>query len=78
MDEAQQERFKAAVQRKKEEARARSEQHPSTGFPDDADEEAKRLAAEQERELRRETRTQGDVRASNTGHGKKTADKWNQ
>lgn len=78
MDETQQERFKAAVERKKEEAQARSEQHPPTGFPDAADEEAKRLQAEQERELRRGTRSQGDARASNTGHGKKTADKWNQ
>jgi hypothetical protein len=78
VDETQQERFKAAVERKKDEAQARWERHPTTGTRDVADEEAKRLQAEQERELRRGTRTQGDARASNTGHGKKTADKWNQ
>ena len=78
MDETQQERMRAAVERKKQEAQARAERHPRTGFPDPADEEAKRLQAEEERELRRGGSGQADPRAKNSGHGKKTADKWNQ
>jgi hypothetical protein len=61
----QSERMRRAVERKEAEARERSE--------------ATRLAAE-EASLIGSDRTQDDLdpRAKNSGHGKKTADKWNQ
>lgn len=78
MDEVQQERMKAAVERKKEESRVRSQQPPQGGVPDRAEEEAKRIRAEEEREMRRGTRNQADARTKSTIHGQTTADKWNQ
>jgi hypothetical protein len=56
--EAQQQRMRDAVDRKNEEARARSEEE-SIAAPD-------------------RQQDQQSVRAKNSGHGKKTADKWNQ
>ena len=57
-DEKQRERMREAVDRKAEEARARSEQ--GSLVADDRQQD------------------QLSVRAKNSGHGKKTADKWNQ
>jgi hypothetical protein len=63
--EQQQERFKRAVEEKSAEAR----------------EQARAASAEAENEqLDAHERPQGDVdpRAKSSGHGQKTADKWNQ
>lgn len=59
------EQFRHAVERRAEESREESE--------------ASRMEAEQRR-LNSAARQpeQGSVRAKNSGHGKKTADKWNQ
>jgi hypothetical protein len=54
----QQQRFRQAVDRKAQDARARAEEE-SIDAP----------ARQQD---------QASVRAKNSGHGKKTADKWNQ
>jgi hypothetical protein len=54
----QQERMREAVDRKNQEARARSEEQSIVA--DDRQQD------------------QLSVRAKNSGHGKKTADKWNQ
>jgi hypothetical protein len=61
----QSERMREAVERKSAEARERAQ--------------ATRLAAE-ERSLEANDRQQDQLspRAKNSGHGKKTADKWNQ
>jgi hypothetical protein len=56
--EQQQERIRDAVDRKNEEARARSEEESIVAHDRQQD--------------------QLSVRAKNSGHGKKTADKWNQ
>ena len=56
--ERQQERMREAVDRKNEEARARSEAESLVGHDRQQD--------------------QLSVRAKSSGHGKKTADKWNQ
>ncbi len=74
MDREQQERFREAVDRKAEEAEARSKtgaQHPRTG---DADPES------QAEGLASTGYTQDDfsVRDKNSQKGKVTADKWNQ
>lgn len=73
-DERQLEQFGEAVEQKKEEAKRRSE---ATGPPEAP--EGTSLPDEQD-PLVEQGRTQDvrDVRAKNTGHGKKTADKWNQ
>jgi hypothetical protein len=74
MEKDQLERFGEAVEEKKEEAKQRSEatgdQHPPAADADPTYPDPK---------LDR-TREQGepDPRAKNSGHGKKTADKWNQ
>jgi hypothetical protein len=75
MDEQQQERFAQAVERRKEEAERRSREHRPAGHG--GGEEA---IPSLEDELRSAARTQDDLdpRAKNSGHGKKTADKWNQ
>jgi hypothetical protein len=70
-DEKQLERFRQAVEEKNEDARERSEGAPpatENGVP------------EEEPELHEPGRPQDtrDERAKNSGHGKKTADKWNQ
>jgi hypothetical protein len=74
-DERQQEQFKDAVERKGEEARQRSEQ----GGAPEGIEPAGGVQGDQE-SLTEHGRPQ-DVRSprdKSSGHGKKTADKWNQ
>ena len=76
MDEQQRQAFEQAVERKNEDAKAKAvanQPHPA------ADTEASGLPLE-ESPLVEDGRTQDvrDVRAKNSGHGKKTADKWNQ
>jgi hypothetical protein len=70
-DEKQLARFRQAVEEKNEGARERSEAAPQAadgGLP------------EEQPELHEQGRPQDtrDERAKNSGHGKKTADKWNQ
>jgi hypothetical protein len=70
------ERFREAVDRKSEEARARSEspgREPDRSFDPDA-------VTGEERSLTERGRPQDvySVRDKNVGKGKKTADKWNQ
>jgi hypothetical protein len=72
-DERQLDRFGEAVEQKKEEAKRRSEQpqpEPADGASIQGDQDT----------LIEHGRTQDvrDERKKNTGHGKKTADKWNQ
>jgi hypothetical protein len=65
--------FREALERKKQESKERSEQNPAQSPP--------RSGIEPEQAPRVEDgRTQDarDPRKKNTGHGKKTADKWNQ
>jgi hypothetical protein len=50
--------------------------HPDK--PDAADEELIRARAEEEQIAKRGSDDDISVRAKPTGHGKKTADKWNQ
>ena len=76
MDEQQRQAFEQALERKNEEAQAKAvanQPHP----PADADVEGLPL---EESPMIEDNRTQDvrDVRAKNSGHGKKTADKWNQ
>jgi hypothetical protein len=70
-DEKQLARFRQAVDDKNEEALRRSE----GGTPP-----AQAEVAEEQPELHESGRPQDtrDERAKNSGHGKKTADKWNQ
>jgi hypothetical protein len=74
MDDDQQQRFARAVERKKEEARAASHNAPGPG-----DRGGEVTEAEQA-PLHEPGRSQDvrSVRDKNSGHGKKTADKWNQ
>ncbi len=72
-DDKQLARFRQAVEDKNEEARERSEAGGAPtahGSPVDGD----------QADLTEQGRTQDtrDPRAKNSGHGKKTADKWNQ
>ena len=73
MDQGQFERFGEAVEQKKEESKRRSEE-PGREAHDGAD-----VQSDQD-SLTDPGRTQDvrDERKKNTGHGKKTADKWNQ
>ena len=75
MDPTQDERFREAVERKKAEAKERSEQRPpeaSPGAPDAAEEvQASRVEAGRPQDT-------FSIRDKNAGKGKKTADKWNQ
>jgi hypothetical protein len=74
MDDEQQQRFAEAVERKKQEAdaaaRGEHDQNPSGST----------VSAGEQASLVEHGRTQdvADPRAKNSGHGKKTADKWNQ
>ena len=73
MDDDQMERFGEAVEQKKQESKERSEQtRQEPGDPSG-------IEGDQET-LTEHGRTQDvrDERKKNTGHGKKTADKWNQ
>jgi hypothetical protein len=74
MDDDQQQRFERAVERKKEEALAASHQAPGPGSRGSGASEA------EQPELHDTGRPQDvrSVRDKNSGHGKKTADKWNQ
>ena len=74
MDEEQHEQFQAAVERKRAESKAAAEHdgHPDTSGEDAIPEEQQSLI---ERGRPQDSR---DPRAKNEGHGKKTADKWNQ
>jgi hypothetical protein len=65
MDEQQKEAFKAAVDRKKQQAEAASHQD---GPPPESH---SGVTGNQRRD-------EQDARAKNSGHGQKTADKWNQ
>ncbi len=68
-------RFREAVDRKSAESEAASE---ATGSPGGS---ASPVTAEDEQAPRIETGRPQDVRSArdkNSGHGKKTADKWNQ
>lgn len=76
MDEQEQqlERFGEAVERKKEEAKARSEetgQQHAHGSAVDGDQPGPTIDPAYEQDVR-------SPRDKNSGHGKKTADKWNQ
>jgi hypothetical protein len=73
MDEQQFERFGEAVEQKKEEAKRRSEQ-PRPAARDgevSQDEQDPLVEPGRAQDVR-------DERAKSSGHGKKTADKWNQ
>jgi hypothetical protein len=63
--EEQQERFREALEDKQAQARAKAEESSAHAKED---------------QLLADDRTQDElsVRAKSTGHGKKTADKWNQ
>ncbi|HEX2125742.1 MAG TPA: hypothetical protein VHF45_04200 [Thermoleophilaceae bacterium] len=75
MDEQQDKAFREAVERKKADAKAASEQtqrdHPTAGDPVDGPEQAAKNDAGR-------TQDTGSIRDKNTRHGKVTADKWNQ
>ena len=78
MDEETRARFEAAVERKKEESRRRSEEHTRTGSippgsPSDIGGDQHSLISDE-----RKTQDVFSVRDKNSGKGKKTADKWNQ
>jgi hypothetical protein len=74
MDQQQKEAFKEAVDRKKAESEARSHDSgppPSGGSAVGGDQHS--LISDD-----RGTQDVRDVRKKNSGHGHKTADKWNQ
>jgi hypothetical protein len=79
MDEETRVRMEQAVERKKDEARRRSEQHDPTGSvppgssPAGIDGDQHGLISDD-----RGTQDALSPRAKNSGKGKKTADKWNQ
>ena len=79
MDPEQQERFRAAVDRKSAEAEEASKhpgQNPRLGTPVTLD-----ASGQMQPGIQTDDRGPQDtfsVRDKNSGHGKKTADKWNQ
>ena len=74
MEREQQQRFAAAVERKKAESAARSrEPDPATAGESDVHGEIQRPEIEHGR-----PQDTYSVRDKNSGKGKKTADKWNQ
>ena len=75
MEKEQQEAFKEAVERKAREAEAASHASPQHGGQD----EDAAIQGDQD-SLRSPGRSQDTLSArdKNSGHGKKTADKWNQ
>ena len=75
MEKEQQEAFKEAVERKARDAEAASHASPQPGGQD----EDPAVQGDQE-SLRSPGRSQDTLstRDKNSGHGKKTADKWNQ
>ena len=78
-DDRQRERFKEAVDRKNEQARRRSERNPTPEPGDLPTEPVGDVEGDQE-SLYEQGRPQETVsaRKKSSGHGKKTADKWNQ
>jgi hypothetical protein len=76
MDEETRERFEAAVERKKDESRQRSQQDGGaapTGATGEVDGDQHKLISDG-----RKSQDVFSVRDKNSGKGKKTADKWNQ
>jgi hypothetical protein len=75
VDEETRERFAEAVERKKDEARERSQQPgpPPSGATGDIDGDQESLITDG-----RKSQDVFSVRDKNSGKGKKTADKWNQ
>jgi hypothetical protein len=74
MDEEQHKRFQTAVERKKAQSKAAADHAtPSDNNGESAIPEEQQSLIERARP--QDTR---DPRAKNEGHGKKTADKWNQ
>jgi len=75
MERAQRERFERAVERKREEAERRSERSPrgapSAGPAGHGGQEDELAAHERPQDV-------PDPRTKGSGHGQKTADKWNQ
>ncbi|HEX8648105.1 MAG TPA: hypothetical protein VF715_14515 [Thermoleophilaceae bacterium] len=71
-DERQLDRFGEAVEQKKEEAKRRSEE-PRPEAHDGA-----AIEGDQENLITQGNQDVRDERKKNAGHGKKTADKWNQ
>ncbi|HEX8054612.1 MAG TPA: hypothetical protein VF517_16620 [Thermoleophilaceae bacterium] len=72
MDDDQMERFGEAVEQKKQESRERSEQtRDEPGSPGAVDGDQPDLVEQGPQDVR-------DERKKNSGHGKVTADKWNQ
>jgi len=71
-DKEQLDRFGEAVERKKEESKAASEQ---TGAQNPGE---STVGGDQDNLVQQGNQDVRDERAKNSGHGKKTADKWNQ
>jgi vacuolar-type H+-ATPase subunit H len=71
-DERQLERFGEAVEQKKEEAKRRSEE------PREESHDGAAIEGDQENLITQGNQDVRDERKKNAGHGKKTADKWNQ
>jgi hypothetical protein len=74
MEREQQERFAEAVERKKAEAKARSEQPPDVaagGSPVSEEVQASKVETGRPQDA-------GDIRAKNSRKGQVTADNWNQ
>jgi hypothetical protein len=78
MDETTRRQFEAAVERKKDESRVRSQQHHPAGEAGTADPSG--IEGDQHSLISDDRKTQDvfSVRDKNSGKGKKTADKWNQ
>jgi hypothetical protein len=74
MDPKQQERFREAVDRKSEEAEARSHTGPQNPRTGDVDPQSQSSGLSDTGY----TQDDFDVRDKTSGKGKKTADKWNQ
>jgi hypothetical protein len=79
MDEQQRQAFEQAVERKKAEAEEASHHAPQN--PGDADDVTLDASGQMQPGIQTDDRRTQDVfstRDKNSGHGKKTADKWNQ
>jgi hypothetical protein len=74
MDPQQQERFREAVDRKNEEAEAKSKLGPQNPRTGDVDPQSQAEG----REATGYPQDEFSARDKNSGKGKKTADKWNQ
>jgi len=79
MDEAQQQAFEQALERKKQAAEEAARQAPQN--PHERDDVTVDRSGRAQPGLQTDDRKAQDVfspRDKNSGHGKKTADKWNQ